>query len=148
MDFDPSIISYEQLLDVFWKSHDPFSGSASRQYAAALFFDDPAQQKIASDYAARLETEKGSRILTEIMSFKGFFMAEDYHQKYYLKSNRGIYDEFRTMYPEEKDLVCSTAAARVNGYIGGNGIREQMEKELTLLGLSHDAQNELRRLLP
>lgn len=148
VDFDPSVISYEQLLDVFWKSHNPFSGSFSRQYAAILFFHDPVQQKAASDYAARLETENGRRVLTEIIPYKEFFMAEDYHQKYYLKGNRDIYGEFQAIYPEEKDLVGSTAAARVNGYLGGNGTREQMEKELPLLGLSKDAQDVLRRLLP
>ena len=148
MDFDPAVISYEQILDAFWKNHNPFSGSFSRQYAAILFFHDPAQKKAAADYAARLEIENGRRVLTEIIPYKEFFMAEDYHQKYYLKGNRRIYDEFRTIYPEEEDFVGSTAAARINGYLGGNGTREQMERELPFLGLSKDAQNVLRKLLP
>lgn len=148
VDYDPDVISYEQLLDVFWKNHDPFSGSFSRQYAAILFFHGPMQKKAATDYAARLGIAKGRSVLTEIIPFREFFMAEDYHQKYYLKGNRAIYDEFQTIYPEEEDLVGSTAAARVNGYLGGNGTHEQMEKELPLFGLSYVAQNVLRRLLP
>lgn len=142
------MISYEQLLDVFWKNHDPFSRSFSRQYAAVLFFHDPEQQKAASDYAAKIEAERGRRVQTEIIPFREFFMAEDYHQKYYLKGNRGIYGEFRAMYPEEEDLVRSTAAARVNGYLGGNGTREQMERELPLMGLSPEAMELLRKFLP
>jgi methionine-S-sulfoxide reductase len=148
VDFDPAVITYEQLLDVFWSSHDPFATSYSRQYAAILFFHDSFQHKTATEYAARLETEEGRRILTEVIPFKDFFVAEDYHQKYYLKGNRVIYDEFRAIYPEEDDLVGSTAAARVNGYLGGNGNRGQMEKDLPLLGLSHEAQNLMRRFLP
>lgn len=148
MDYDPDRISYEQLLDVFWKGHNPFSGSFRRQYTAILFFHDSVQQKAAVEYAARLEREKGRKILTEIVPFKEFFMAEDYHQKYYLKGSGAIYDEFRMMYPEEKDLADSTAAARVNGYLGGNGAREQMEKEMPLLGLSAESQKMLLRLLP
>lgn len=148
MDFDPAVVTYEQLLDVFWSSHDPFASSYGRQYAAILFFHDSVQQKTAYEYAARLETEAGRKSLTEVIPFKEFFIAEDYHQKYYLKGNRTIYDEFRAIYPEEDDLVGSTAAARVNGYLGGNGTRGQMEKDLPLFGLSYEARNLIRRLLP
>lgn len=148
MDFDPDVISYEQLLDVFWKEHNPFAGSFSRQYASIIFFHDPMQQKAAVNYASRLERENGRRIMTEIIPFEEFFLAEDYHQKYYIKGNSAIHDEFRKIYPEERDIVDSTAAARVNGYLGGNGTRKQMEKELPLLGLSTDVQKILPRFLP
>lgn len=148
MDFDPAVISYEQLLDVFWENHDPFSGSFSRQYAAILFFHDTDQEKAARESVASQERDKGGKVLTDIVPYREFFMAEDYHQKYYLKGNSLIYNEFRTMYPDGNDLVSSTAAARVNGYLGGNGNPEQIRDELPLLGLSPDVQRRLKNLFP
>lgn len=148
MDYDPEVISYQQLLDVFWENHNPFSQSFSRQYAAILFFHGPEQEKQARDSAARLEKEKGRNIKTKILPFSEFYMAEDYHQKYALKGDRLIFGEFAKIYPEEGDLVASTAAARLNGYLGGSGNAEQLKRELPLLGLSPEAQKRLQRLFP
>lgn len=136
------------MLEVFWSSHDPCSGSFSRQYAAILFFHDTDQEKAARESVASQEIDKGRKVLTGIVAYREFFMAEDYHQKYYLKSDRLIYDEFRSMYPDGNDLVSSTSAARVNGYLGGNGNPEQIREELSLLGLSPDVQKRLKNLFP
>ncbi len=136
------------MLEVFWSSHDPCSGSSSRQYAAILFFHDADQEKAARESVASQERDKGGKVLTEIVTYREFFMAEDYHQKYYLKNDRLIYDEFRSIYSDGKDLVSSTAAARVNGYLGGNGSPEQIRDELPLLGLSPDVQKKLKSLFP
>jgi hypothetical protein len=63
-------------------------------------------------------------------------MAEDYHQKYSLRQTRDLLQEFTTIYPAEADLVASTAAARMNGYLAGHGSREQLQGEIDRLGLS------------
>jgi hypothetical protein len=76
-----------------------------------------------------------------------FYWAEAYHQKHRLRQEHDLMAEFRAMYPSDGDLVNSTAAARVNGYLSGHGSREDLEAELEGLGLSPDGREKLRRLL-
>ena len=89
--FDPNKVSYAALLEVFWRNIDPtvsdrqFCDSGS-QYRSAIFFHDDAQKALALQTKARLEKEKGWRILTEIAPASAFYDAEEYHQDYYLKN--------------------------------------------------------------
>jgi peptide-methionine (S)-S-oxide reductase len=136
IDFDPAQISYDQLLDVFWKAHDPTSRSWSRQYMAAIFAHTEEQRRLAEESRDRRSRELGARIHTAIQPLGVFTLAEDYHQKYYLRGDARLLREFRAMYPAERDLIDSTAAARVNGYRGGYGTRRQIEEEIESLGLS------------
>jgi hypothetical protein len=70
-------------------------------------------------------------------------MAEDYHQKFTLKGHKDLKNEMMRIYPRHQDLVDSTAAARLNGYIGGYGSRDQLSKEINSLGLSAEAEQVL-----
>ncbi|MHB9155521.1 MAG: peptide-methionine (S)-S-oxide reductase MsrA [Endomicrobiales bacterium] len=82
--FDPSVISYRQLLDHFWAQHDPTARQKS-QYRSAIFTHGAGQQDTA---LASREEEKGKykkEVLTEIRPAPAFYPAEEYHQKYYLK---------------------------------------------------------------
>jgi len=88
--FDPSKISYKQLLDVFWKGHNPYRSDGQgpdigSQYRAAIFYHTPEQQKLAEESKAALEKSKGREIATKILPAKEFWPAEDYHQQYYEK---------------------------------------------------------------
>ena len=88
--FDPSIISYNKLLEVFWATHDPTSlnrqgGDVGTQYRSAIFYMNEEQKKLA--IASRNKMEKSGemedRIVTEIKPLKKFYTAEEYHQNYY-----------------------------------------------------------------
>ena len=72
-----------------------------------------------------------------------FHLAEEYHQKYYLRQDFVLGNEFRMMFPSEGDLVNSTAAARVNGYLGGYGTKSALKEELDQLGLSETGRKKL-----
>jgi len=147
IDFDPAQISYGELLEVFWQSHNPVQPSYSRQYASLIFFHDEEQKKAALASKQREEDRRGRKVFTEIVPAGAFHLAEDYHQKYYLQRSRTLMAEFTAMYPNVEDFVNSTAVARANGYLGGNGSRAQLEAELGSLGLSAEGEQELVRIV-
>jgi peptide-methionine (S)-S-oxide reductase len=99
--YDPSKISYEKLLDIFWHNVDPFQANGQfcdhgNQYRSAIFYKDEAQRKAAEASKARLEEEsrfKG-KIVTQIVPASTFYPAEEYHQDFY-KKNPVRYHSYR-----------------------------------------------------
>jgi peptide-methionine (S)-S-oxide reductase len=92
--FDPSVITYETLLDVFWATHDPTTlnrqgNDAGSQYRSEIFYHDDEQKKIAEASKEKLENSHKYQdpIVTKIEPFTKFYKAEDYHKDYY-DSNR------------------------------------------------------------
>jgi peptide-methionine (S)-S-oxide reductase len=88
IEFDPSKISYEQLLDVFWQAHDPTTlnrqgADQGTQYRSIILYRDEKQKLLAEK--SKLEAQKDFKhpIVTEIVPLKKFYPAEDYHQRYY-----------------------------------------------------------------
>jgi peptide-methionine (S)-S-oxide reductase len=88
--FDPSRISYGQLLEVFWKTHDPTTrnrqgNDVGPQYRSVIFFHDDEQKRLAQEYKAKLDGEKiwDRPIQTGILPFEKFWPAEEYHRNYY-----------------------------------------------------------------
>jgi methionine-S-sulfoxide reductase len=133
VDYDPSIISYADLLKVFWHSHDPGSRSWSRQYISAIFYHNEEQKKLALESRKREEARTGGKIYTEISPASRFYRAEDYHQKYYLRQRPELIRELKAIYPSNEDFQDSTVAARLNGYLAVKGPREAIQAELVNL---------------
>lgn len=96
--FDPSVISYGDLLRVFLTTHDPTTlnsqgADVGTQYRSAVFYHNPEQEKIARQIIHEFEESKVWKrpIVTEVVPYKAFYMAEDYHQEYYAKNSRQPY---------------------------------------------------------
>ena len=94
--FDPAILSYQDLLGVFFSIHDPTTpnrqgNDVGTQYRSAIFFHSPEQERTARELVDRLNREKLFRnpIVTEIAPASEFHMAEDYHQEYFRRVGRG-----------------------------------------------------------
>ncbi|MFK7888328.1 MAG: peptide-methionine (S)-S-oxide reductase MsrA [Gammaproteobacteria bacterium] len=89
--YDPSLVSYATLLDVFWRNIDPFTANrqfcdGGSQYRSGIYFANDAERKLAEASAAAV-TEKFDRpVATQIRPASTFYAAEDYHQDYYLKN--------------------------------------------------------------
>jgi peptide-methionine (S)-S-oxide reductase len=89
--YDPSVISFDELLEVFWKTHDPTTlnrqgADVGTQYRSGIYYISEEQKEKANYYKNKLEEEKAfdDPIVTEILPFDGaFYIAEDYHQNYY-----------------------------------------------------------------
>jgi peptide-methionine (S)-S-oxide reductase len=137
------VISYEELLEVFWNNHTPVSRSVSQQYGSVIFYHDEDQQNLAQESKERREEETGRNLATEIVPYSEFWRAEDYHQKYRLRGVNNLMAEFGAMFPDQRSFVDSTATARVNGYVGGNGTLAQVRETIGRLGLSDEGQERL-----
>lgn len=145
--FDSDLISYEELLDEFWRDHNPTTPAFSKQYKSVIFYHSEAQREAAEQGKARREAQSGKTVYTEILPAPEFWPAEDYHQKYMLRRFGPIASEYYTIYPDAAEFRDSTAVARVNGYLGGYGNSEDLDNELPSLGLSPEAQQMLRDAL-
>lgn len=140
--YDPEKISYAQLLDIFWDSHNPVHDTISRQYMSIVFYHDEEQKILATKSRQREETRLGREVVTEILPFSKFYPAENYHQKYYLRREPVLIEEYTNIYPDFDDFVLSTAVARVNGYAGGYGYITD-ENDIDKLGLSEAGEKRL-----
>ncbi len=96
--FDPKIISYDKLLEVFWHVHDPTSlnrqgADVGRQYRSLILYTSEEQKQQAQASLKKLEKAKifGQKIVTEIKPLDKFYEAESYHHDYYLKNESGPY---------------------------------------------------------
>ncbi len=135
IEFDPSIISYDKLLRIFFQEHDYTAQPWSRQYMNGVFYHSEEQKQ---SLARAVEAMPGT-VRTEIAEFTAFFAAENYHQKFYLQRHAELMQEYQVIYPEFTRLVRSTAVARVNGFLGGYGHSGLLQSVLFDLGLSEQA---------
>ena len=138
IDFDPSIITYEELLAIFWKSHSVTTSAYSRQYRSAIFYRSETQKELAEKTRAAEEQRRNATIYTAIEPDKGFTYAEDYHQKYYLRHAGDIFTKSRKIYTSEREFIDSTSAARLNGHAGGYTPTEALKDQLTSCGVPLD----------
>lgn len=143
LDFNPSVITYEELLQVFFAGHDPTRSGVRCQYKSAVFFHGAEQERLAQEAKAQEETRLGKTVQTDIAAATEFYLAEDYHQKYALQADKAMMQEYRSMYPELGDIVDSTSATRVNAYLYGVGDPEQLRSEIDSLGLSKESRERL-----
>jgi len=92
IEFDPAIVTYEKLLDVFWQIHDPTQKNRQgpdigTQYRSAIFYETPLQKNLAMDSKKKMEKTLCSMggLATEIVAASAFYPAEEYHQQYFQK---------------------------------------------------------------
>ena len=99
--FDPKVITYKELLEAFWGSHDPTTlnkqgADTGTQYRSAVFFHSKEQQEEAEFYKKKLNDENafGKPVVTEISPSGTFYAAEDYHQNYFNENGDAPYCQF------------------------------------------------------
>jgi peptide-methionine (S)-S-oxide reductase len=94
--FDPDVVSYAQLLEVFWAMHDPTQVNRQGpdhgyQYRSIILTHSDEQREIAEASRERLQAKTSKPIATEIKPFAAFYPAEEYHQRYYLRNGHEPY---------------------------------------------------------
>lgn len=98
IEFDEKIIPFEKILDVFWNTHDPTTmnrqgADIGPQYRSVIFYHDDLQKKIAEESKIKIEDDKLYKdpIVTEIIPFMNFYVAEDYHKNYFENHKNALY---------------------------------------------------------
>lgn len=115
--YDPAVITVDELLEVFWQTHDPTTlnrqgADVGTQYRSAIFYHNDEQRAIAEGYKAKLDKSGAFRgpITTEITAASMFYPAEDYHQNYYAQNGSQGYcqmvirpklDKFRKVFADK-----------------------------------------------
>jgi peptide-methionine (S)-S-oxide reductase len=96
--FDPEIVSYKELLDVFFTIHDPTTlnrqgGDVGTQYRSAIFFETPEQERLAKETIAEFDAAKvwNDPIVTEVAPLEKFWPAEEYHNNYFARNPQNPY---------------------------------------------------------
>lgn len=142
IDYDPEVISYRELLEIFFTSHDPYSKPYSKQYASLILYQNKEQQKTALEIKEELEAKSGREIKTVIKELDQFYLAEDYHQKFRLQQQLS----FREHYSNQmsmKEFINSPSVTKANGYLTGNGERDAIIKNIGKMGLTVELQERL-----
>lgn len=98
IEYNPAVISYQDLLTVFFYTHDPTTlnrqgNDIGTQYRSAIFYSDDTEKKQAEDFIAELEDKNAYQnpIVTEVQPLQEFFLAEDYHRDYYERNPNQAY---------------------------------------------------------
>lgn len=120
LDFNPEEVSYEELLEIFWNNHQ-YKIHRKNQYASRIFFMNEEQKAKAE---RSLAEHSGARTVVEPLEV--FWVAEDYHQKYKLRSSDVLMNLFVSHSPEE--LIYSPLAAKLNGLVGGRDVEFEEQK--------------------
>ena len=147
IDFDPTVISYDRLLELFWDGHRCQSAGRSRQYMNAVFYHNEQQKAAALESMRKKAGVLGistDDIGTKILPVKSFTYAEGYHQKYSL---RGKYRAFlEETYPETKAFADSAVGARLISFLGSGAEKdwEMFLQELPSYGLPEKLESQLR----
>ena len=131
IDFDPSVISYDEILRQFWANHYPNRGNyKGRQYISLLRYHGDRQKESIDRVKREMEKELGEPIETDIAAFGNFTPAEERHQKYYLKRYPNTLEQLQDLFPKPEHLVDSTFAARLNGFVKGYGKLQGLKSEI------------------
>ncbi|WP_435168330.1 peptide-methionine (S)-S-oxide reductase MsrA [Paenibacillus glycanilyticus] len=148
LQFDAALVSYDELLELFWNNHNPYNinGYKDRQYQSLLLYRDDEQAEAFRRIKSRMEETKGI-LDTELSPFNAFYPAESRHQKYYLKRFPDAVEKLMSLYLSEEELERSTLAARLNGVAKGFLNLERLQNEMKGWPVAEDELKEILSLI-
>ncbi|KAH8397000.1 hypothetical protein KR215_007240 [Drosophila sulfurigaster] len=135
IDYDPTVVSFKELLELFWNNHEyGLTTPIKRQYASLILYHDDEQKEIAEASKKEEQVRRAPEVITtDIAPKENFFAAEDYHQKYRLQGHK---DLAASLNLSPQLLQSSYVATKLNGYLAGVGGIEQFKSEADTLGLT------------
>jgi peptide-methionine (S)-S-oxide reductase len=131
VEYDPTVVSYEALLDIFWAGHNPGRNPWMNQYRSMIFPVTEAQEAIARRAVARERDTRMGAVLTEIRPIDRFYPDLTYHDKYYLRSHEELWAAVTDAFGSTEAARASTAAARLNALSAGQSSRAAVAAALS-----------------
>ncbi|MES3517805.1 MAG: peptide-methionine (S)-S-oxide reductase [Natronomonas sp.] len=119
VEYDPAELSYADLLELFFQSHDPRRQRSKPQYQTLLLIESESQRDALGSYLAERDFDAAT-IETRIEPLSRFYPAEDYHQKYTLRGTQPLISAFEDAGYDDEEIRDSPAAATLNGYAAGH----------------------------
>jgi peptide-methionine (S)-S-oxide reductase len=148
VDFDSNVIGFEDIVLHFWSSHNPNRGTyKGRQYLSILLFHDAEQKEMIERVKESLENSMENKIDTEISPYQGFTLAEDRHQKYYLKRYPKAMGRLMSYYETHQQMVNATLVARLNSFVKGYGTLAALKEEMTSWNIPGETKEKLVELI-
>ncbi|KAE9421353.1 hypothetical protein Angca_007309 [Angiostrongylus cantonensis] len=138
--FDPTMISYGQVLEFFWSHHNP-EQRRKKQYQSAILYETDEEKKIAENSYQWAKSKYGD-IETYVVKLDKFYQAEDYHQKYWLRNQRDIFDELKL---NDSQVVNSILATKINAYCAGYTDFSELEELKKDHGLSDSLVDRIKK---
>lgn len=143
IEFDPKIISFKTILELFWNQHNPKANSKSPQYQNVIFHNSEEQ-------LALINETKPTELLATLIKPEGpFFLAEGYHQKYNLRRVKALERVFSNL--SLNDLINSAAATRMNGFVSRGSMsydkKDDILAELPSFGLDDKSVKKLKAFI-
>lgn len=143
IDYDPDVISYEDLIDVFFSAHNETLRPYDQRVKSLIFYRNDEEYEIAKTKldAIRQATPEEESVYTELKAFEVFYLAEPEHQNRSLKLETSLYKELKQIFETEEDMLLSILVSKLNGYIYGYGDMEGATELLDKSGLSEASKN-------
>lgn len=136
------IVSYEELVRTFFRSCSDTTPRGG-QYRSAIFYHNPDQLEIAKRIKEEAEIKRKTKLYASLEPVGNFYLAEDYHQKYYLQNKTKLMKLCGLDKLPIAEFIASPIASRLNGFIDGQGNLATLKKELPQYALSPVAIKEL-----
>ncbi|XKE59830.1 peptide-methionine (S)-S-oxide reductase [Sutcliffiella horikoshii] len=132
IDYDSNQITFDEIARHFWNSHNSNRGNyKGRQYLSIFLFHDSYQKEVLENIKQEIQGKNSQEIGTEIAPLDQFTLAEDRHQKYYLKRYSSATQKLREHFPTEESFTDSTLVARLNSFVKGFGTLATLKEEIT-----------------
>ncbi|RJE84392.1 peptide-methionine (S)-S-oxide reductase [Paenibacillus sp. 1011MAR3C5] len=149
LEFDSGKVAFEELVAIFWERHQPINinGYKGRQYQSLLVYENERQRAAIERVLHNRERSGLGRPETDIVPCSAFYVAEERHQKYYLKRYPQAIEALSARYPSPSQLQDSTIAARLNGLAKGYTSMERIKNEIEAWQISDGERSDILSLI-
>lgn len=147
VEYDPLTVSYGQLLELFLLWHSPSLSPAMPRHASRIFVKNEFEKRLAQAAVDRSGVSAGTAPQTQILMYRGHHAAENWCQKYFLRTASWLMHELEQFYHDEASLIHSTLAMRLNGLLARSISSCSLPEDIELYDLSEQTILTLKRIL-